>query len=237
MNRKNNRIAGRILSAIFLFIGVSVANVNAQVHEIGLGAGGFNYTGELARKFNPLFYRPGAEIFYRLNFSPAVALRGAFSFGGIYGAELKSKDPVANYRQGEFKNNLTEVSATLEYNFFNFRAPKDSRKAQSSSRITPYFTGGIAFYNTQQDLGTGNSFFNVAIPIGLGFKYQLTEHWNLGGEFVARKTFTDYLDGVREGTINYRRTGDILKTDWYYYTGLTVSYTFYSVKCPAIYHK
>jgi hypothetical protein len=237
LNRKNIRIAGRFLSAIFLFLGVSVATVNAQVHEVGLGLGGYNYTGELARKFNPLFYRPGAEVFYRLNLSPTVALRGAFSFGSIYGSEAKAKDPVKRYRGGEFKNGITEFAATFEYNFFNWRAPKDSRKAQSTSRFTPYFTAGIALFNTQKDLGTGNQFLDVGIPVGLGFKYQLTEYWNLGGEFVARKTFTDHLDGVSEGTYNYRRTGDVLRTDWYYYTGITLSYTFYSVKCPSIYHK
>ncbi|MBR9861439.1 outer membrane beta-barrel protein [bacterium] len=36
----------------------------------------------------------------------------------------------------------------------------------------------------------------VAIPLGLGFKFKLNSKWTLGIEYGARITFTDYLDDV-----------------------------------------
>lgn len=36
----------------------------------------------------------------------------------------------------------------------------------------------------------------IAIPLGFGFKFKLSESWVLGMEYVLHKTFTDYLDDV-----------------------------------------
>lgn len=36
----------------------------------------------------------------------------------------------------------------------------------------------------------------VAIPVGLGFKFKMNHKWTLGLEYGARITFTDYLDDV-----------------------------------------
>lgn len=38
--------------------------------------------------------------------------------------------------------------------------------------------------------------YEFAVPFGVGFKMALTERWNLGLEYGARWTFTDYLDDV-----------------------------------------
>jgi len=40
------------------------------------------------------------------------------------------------------------------------------------------------------------SLTQISIPIGVGAKWQLDDHWALGFEFGLRKTFTDYLDDV-----------------------------------------
>ncbi len=36
----------------------------------------------------------------------------------------------------------------------------------------------------------------LSIPLGVGAKWQLDDHWAFGVEFGVRKTFTDYLDDV-----------------------------------------
>ena len=42
----------------------------------------------------------------------------------------------------------------------------------------------------------------VAIPMGLGVKYRLTERFILGLDAGLRKTFTDYLDDVSGTYVN-----------------------------------
>ena len=36
----------------------------------------------------------------------------------------------------------------------------------------------------------------VSIPLGLGYKFQVSDHWTFGFEVGVRKTFTDYLDDI-----------------------------------------
>jgi len=40
------------------------------------------------------------------------------------------------------------------------------------------------------------SLTQLSIPLGVGAKWQLDDHWAFGVEFGVRKTFTDYLDDV-----------------------------------------
>jgi hypothetical protein len=53
--------------------------------------------------------------------------------------------------------------------------------------------------------------------------------WSLGFEFVARKTYTDQLDGISSYRVGTHETANIFDKDWYYYSGFTVGYTFYGV--------
>jgi len=85
----------------------------------------------------------------------------------------------------------------------------------------------------------------VSIPLGGGVKLSLNETLSLTISFSARKTFTDYLDDVSTtfpgnpiefkadnlemsdptGT-HYKneQRGNELKDDWYYFTGITLSF-------------
>jgi hypothetical protein len=106
------------------------------------------------------------------------------------------------------------------------------------------------------------SLTQLSIPIGAGITHSLSEHLNIGVEVAFRKTFTDYLDDVsktyapkdalisRYGEISYRlsnrtwetndktldkaksRRGNPETDDWYYFGGITLSYTFKENQCP-----
>lgn len=94
-----------------------------------------------------------------------------------------------------------------------------------------------------------------AIPFGIGFKYTLTETLNLGLEIGARKLFTDYIDDIsltypgneafavegasletiqlsNQGAGNLGNSvaglarGDNNPNDWYFITGITISFNF-----------
>ncbi len=46
------------------------------------------------------------------------------------------------------------------------------------------------------------SLTQVSIPLGIGSKWQLDDHWAIGIDFGVRKTFTDYLDDVSTIYVN-----------------------------------
>ena len=53
--------------------------------------------------------------------------------------------------------------------------------------------------------------------------------WNLGLEVGARKEFTDKLDDISEQNPLIENRHD---QDWYFYNGVSISYTFYKIRCP-----
>jgi hypothetical protein len=193
----------------------------AGLHEIGVGIGALNYSGDLSPGFNFSFYRPGGMVFYRFNVSPVVSLRASMMFGAIHANESKIQDPVHQSRNLSFSAPISEFAAAAEYNFFNYRIKKEEY------RYSPYLTGGLAVYNSTYTGG-----YQVAIPLGAGIKYRLNKRINLGMEFVARKTFTDDLDGISSYFNPIHQTSNPHNTDWYYYTGFSISWTSYSVICP-----
>lgn len=220
----------RYLFAFALFLLFSF-NAFSQKHELGFAIGGLNYTGELAQDFRVLNYRPALYGFYKLNVDPAFGLKFALLGGRYAASDLYNVDPLPQARRRESGSTIFEFFAVGEYNFFDFRKERDRR------RISPYLTGGLSFFaysinsNIRTQTGYGNA---LAIPFGLGTKFQLSKKTNLGIEFIARKTFTDLLEGISSYKLsNGLETGDPYSNDWFYFTGITFSYTFYSVDCPA----
>ncbi len=227
---------GKLILPVFLFLMLVVSSVSiAQKHEFGLGVGGLNYIGDVNPRYNFSNYRPGGMAFYRFNGKNSfTALRLGFSIGKLAGSEHRSKEAVADVRDASFTTTISEISLMGEYNFFNFRNKKQLMK------FSPYLTGGLAVFaggfpsvvSNAVSESSANTGINVAVPFGLGMKFILTKNLNLGTEFIAHKTFTDYLDGVSDGYIGTKSTGNPLDNDWYFYTGVSLSYTIYKVKCP-----
>ncbi|MBC6608543.1 outer membrane beta-barrel protein [Hymenobacter sp. BT188] len=217
-----------------------IASANAQnTSELGIGIGGLNYKGELSPNYQFENNRPALTIFYRKDISVPITLRGAFT-GGMLQANDENVQgvndataPLHSYRQATMKGGLAEVSGVLEYNFFNYHNRKDK------IHFTPYvFIGVAGFYANTKTTFEGQSFnipntsggmLGVAIPVGAGIKYALSPRWNLGLEAGARKTFTDKLDHLsnENAFIANRNT-----KDWYFYNGVSISYTFYKIYCP-----
>ncbi|GAB3240518.1 DUF6089 family protein [Hymenobacter seoulensis] len=211
--------------------------------EIGVGLGGLTYKGELSPSYQFRNNRPAFTAFYRKDISAPVTLRAGLTGGMLRATDQTVKGvngtpaPLAAYRNSYMKGSLLEVSGVMEYNFFDYHDRHDK------VHLTPYvFVGVAGFYaHTKMGVEGGNSGeyqgnFGVAIPAGLGLKYALSKHWNLGLEAGARKTFTDKLDGYGKdlpssGSQDEVR-GNPHDQDWYFYNGVSVSYTFYKIRCP-----
>jgi len=236
------------LLACFLQVGSAFfcASASAQnTSEVGIGLGATNYRGEISPQYQLQNNRPALTAFYRRDVSVPVTLRGGLLVGllraddGNVAGENNTVPPLPAYRQANTKGSVVEASAVLEYNFMDFHYRTDK------VHFTPYLFAGVAAYyastttvtNNQALTGAFNrdgSMIGIAIPAGAGLKYALSEHINLGLEVGVRKLFTDKLDHLFDQDPLLVNPND---PDWYYYSGASLSYTFYKIRCPKQYRK
>lgn len=201
----------------------------AQRLEFGGSIGALVYKGDLAPRLDPRNAGLGAIVFFRHNVSPVVDLRYQLQVGQIFGKDSRFKSPIASQRKGEFQNTVFEMDAIMEYNFLNYReTPKTFKR---SEKWSPYLALGLGVMMFNR-LSNDGGIFSPTIPIGFGVKWATSKQWNVGAEFMARKTFTDALDGYSTNDkflVQRTFTND---QDWYTYFGVMLSYTIYGVHCP-----
>lgn len=212
--------------------------------EIGFGIGGANYKGELSPNYRFLNNQPAITAFYRKDISSPITLKGGIMLSHRIIDDNTFSDeaydlPLHNWRQAEARMSFAELSLVGEYNFLDFY------DLSQKPRVSPYFFAGVAglVYNIKvttenPDLQTTlhkpfETNVAVSIPFGVGVKYALNKHWNLGLEFGARKLIMDRLDNVFE--IDGKRVANPFDNDWYYYNGISLSYTIYRINCPPPY--
>ncbi|BDD11110.1 hypothetical protein FUAX_35420 [Fulvitalea axinellae] len=216
-----------------------------QKHEIGIGGGIVNYTGDLQQSYRLKYSSPGINAFYRRNVSDAWSFRFQLLLGQIREADAEPYDSFAFKRSAAFSDYFYEASVMAEYTFFDYKS------GRGFMDFSPYLFGGIGVMGytgnsiwRQRNEDTGawegkkESHGQIAlptIPFGVGVKYSLNPRFELGIEFGARKVFTDELDnisGLRASDGSSYGHGNPETDDWYYFTGITVSYTFFKVPCP-----
>lgn len=225
-----------------------MASVKAQTtSELGIGLGGVNYKGEIAPRYRFGNNKPALMLFYRRDISNPITLRGSVLVGAPGANDDNLNLPLNQFRQAKMSGTLIEAAAGFEYNFLDFH---DVRRRQ---RWTPYYFLNIAGYylsvstespqtavipggDVKSQVTLDNSFVSIAIPTGFGIKYALNYNWNLGVEIGARKIFTDKFDNLSE-EIPSRSLVNIYDSDWYFFNGITLSYTFYKLNCPKVYHE
>ncbi len=235
--------------------------LQGQYYEVGTYMGTSTYVGDLSeQKFRGKFHAM-LGIFGRYNFSERIAMKAGFTKGTVAAEDGDSRFEDIRMRNLSFRSDIVEFAVTGELNLipFHIRAKKAS---------APYLFAGIsAFYFNPQAQWRGEWYnlhemhtelqsynrFQVAVPFGLGFKFNLSYKINFGLEFGARKTFTDYLDDVSTvypdiiqlekmntlaSMLSYRTPeytgsftenpvgqarGDASNKDWYYFLGGTIT--------------
>ena len=192
----------------FLLLAISIAiSSNAQKWEIGGLLGTSNYNGDLAREIVLKETHLAGGIYARYNIGKYFSLKYALNIGTISG---KDKNFAENkYRNLSFKSNISELSANMEFNFRPFGSQV------RTENFTPYLQIGIAGFrfnpkakyngdifelHSLHTEGQSNKemykLYQLAIPFGMGLKWEINDNLIMGFEFVYRKTFTDYLDDV-----------------------------------------
>jgi len=220
---------------LFLFL-LGFTTLNAQIHEIGVFLGGSNYIGDVG----PTTYIAPNEfaygVLYKWNKSPRHSWRFSYSQAKITSSDLKSDSPGRTQRGYNFENNLKEVSLGLEFNFFDFNLH------QNELKITPYVYTGLSYFAYHElfyILGEHKIDYRngaMAIPMTVGVKTNVLGHLILGLEVGARYTMTDNLDGSnpKNKILAPLKFGDINSTDWFVFSGVTLTYAFGNKPCYCV---
>ncbi|MGB6269424.1 MAG: DUF6089 family protein [Olleya sp.] len=207
----------------------------AQINEFGLYLGGSNFIGDVGATDYIAPEQLAFGAIYKWNRSPRHSYRISLIFTELEGIDKNSDDPSRQIRGLEFSNQIIELSAGVEFTFFDFNLH------QSGFVSTPYLYTGISaaqhdnFYlnNSGQLVPEDTSSIAWGIPMVLGFKAAVTSEIILAFEVGARYTFTDEIDGSvpDAGELSSRSFGNLNNDDWYTFTGITLTYTFGQNPC------
>lgn len=225
---------------ILIFFSVFFAQTTqSQIYEVGFFLGSSNFIGDVGSTNyidpnNPAF---GGVV--KWNRSPRHSFRLTAIFSKLQGIDSTSSDPRRIERNYRFENNIFEVSAGMEFTFFDFDLHAVGHKS------TPYLSTGISAAKHHNFFFDGNGVITsentrswaYGIPMILGFKTTTTDDLILAVEVGARYTFSDEIDGsVPDGTFRDQFSfGNTNSNDWYVFTGITLTYTFGQRPCYCSY--
>jgi hypothetical protein len=202
-----------------------------QRSELGFGLGVFNYTGDLVRTYDLTTSKPAATVFYRHNISKVISFRTSLTAGQLAASDRHHPiDSFAVKRNASFNIFLMELSGVFEYHFLDWR--DDVKRL----RFTPYLFAGVGLFGISGNAKKTAQYSNVqfSFPMGVGVKYVMNPKYYLSFEIGMRKTFFDYLDNVsnsNSSSKNYQ-FGNPNDYDNYFFTGISITYTFYDIPCP-----
>ncbi|PYE80648.1 hypothetical protein DFQ11_10412 [Winogradskyella epiphytica] len=218
-----------------LFSALLANNLDAQIYEIGVFAGGSNFIGDVgATKYiSPNQLAIGGIA--KWNRSPRHSYRLSVIFSELEGIDAKSDDPRRKQRDYQFNNSILEISLGMEFTFFDFDLHSLDTKG------TPYLYSGLTltnydnYYFSDAGVFTSENKFSWAmgIPIVLGYKTRIADQFILAAEVGARYTFTDEIDGSVPSSEDTERYsfGNTNNNDWYMFSGITLTYTFGRKPC------
>lgn len=209
-----------------------ITQLNAQLlNEIGFFVGGSNYSGDIGNEAYIAPNRLGGSILYKRNISSRISLRGTLSILPIADDDAKSSNIVRQQRGYSFSNTIYEGALGMEFNFFDYDI------TSYRNTYTPYLLVEFAafYYNvvsSQASDGSYNYSSKVAytLPIGLGFKSKITRNLAYAVEVRARYTFEDDLD-FNNTEINALKFGNPKTNDWYFFSGVSLVYSFGRPAC------
>tara|TARA_B110000467_G_C18273211_1_gene453750 strand:+ start:140 stop:1081 length:942 start_codon:yes stop_codon:yes gene_type:complete len=167
----------------------------------------------------PTLTKYSLSFSYRYYIKKNIAVRTGLFYAQVSGDDRLTNDIYRRDRNLNFKSPIVELSVVGEYHLIGevagSRYKIKGAKGKKSFSVGMYlFTGVGAFYfdprtisgtrlkplrTEGQGLSDGPkeySSVNVAIPVGMGFRYAINTQWRLSLQGGYRFTTTDYLDDV-----------------------------------------
>lgn len=222
-----------ILPSLVVLV-LSICSLSAQRNsyfETGFLLGLTNYSGDVAESAIEIKEtQPGYGLYFRYHFSKHFAAKAHLYSGSISGDDANS--PTLSYRKLRFSTSIIEFGAVAEWHILG--KERYTNTGIHNFFMTPYLFGGLGLtfadakaeyygdpgseYAPQYPIpeeGLQDKF--LLAPIGIGLRADILDRLVLGAEFGWRPVFSDDLDGIRQN-------GNPNKGDWYYFTGLTLSF-------------
>jgi hypothetical protein len=219
MHRSGRMSKYSIAAFLVAFAAQIVVSLPAKSQDTYVQKGEFGVTVGLAHYFGDLNHDgkiddPHMTIggYYRKQFTNYTALRISAHYAQLGYSDKYNKNLFQQKRNLSFNSDIFEFALQGDFNFFRF-IPTDPDYS-----FTPYLTFGIgvfsydpyAYYQGEKvflrPLHTeGQTFYQgrkeygstaFSFPMGMGFKYCMSEKINLSFEVSYRFTTTDYLDDV-----------------------------------------
>ena len=226
---------------LLIFMLVCTQVVSAQMFEIGGFVGGANYIGDVG---NTTYINPNSLVaggIVKWNRSERHSFRMTLLYADIKADDATSKQVRRQQRGYSFSNHIAEASLGLEFNFWSF----DLSDVEEQS--TPYLYTGITYFNSKHHLLSADrpargvleqqgDNWEFSIPMVFGYKQTLTRKIIGAIEVGARYTFTDNIDGSNPQEVLGRRNpprefGSVNTTDWYVFSGVSLTFTFGRKPC------
>jgi len=217
---------------LIAFICITTTSI-AQIHEIGIMAGGSNYIGDIGSEYyiNPNSFMGG--VIYKWNVNPRISYRGTFTFTQLKADDANATNQARFDRGINFKSNLKELAIGLEFNYFEYNLD-DFRKTH-----TPYILVELAAFNynivkrdpknpSNNKIESKTSF---SIPFGVGYKTKIIGDFAIALEVRARYTFENILEDNNNFGISALKIGNPNTNDWYIFSGFNLVYTFGRPPC------
>ncbi len=225
---------------ILIFFGICFAQTaQSQIYEAGFFLGSSNFIGDVGSTKYIAPKNPAIGAVLKWNRSPRHSFRLTGIFSQLVGSDSTSSDPRRLERNYKFENNIFEVSAVMEFTFFDFDLHSVGNKS------TPYLATGISaarhhnffFDNNGVRTSENTRSWAYGIPMILGFKTTTTDDLILAVEVGVRYTFSDEIDGsVPDGKFRSQLSfGNTNSNDWYVFSGITLTYTFGQRPCYCSY--
>ena len=182
--------------------------MSAQYFEIGTFTGVSNYAGDLSYddyNYEATEFNLAVGLYSRINLSNMMALRGQVMYGKLTGSDRNGRTLAQRNRNLSFETDLFEISGQIELNLFGaLGAPGNFSSHSKFARLCVIYINPKAIIGSElvelqgieTELDKNYDLVQLAIPLGLGFRYSVNEVGTLGFELGGRYTLTDYIDDV-----------------------------------------
>ena len=104
-----------------LLFWICASTGNAQIHELGIFAGGSNTISDIGDTRFVYANSPATGVIYKWNLTTRYALRASFKASKLKSYDYYSKDLSRFRRFITVDNPIYEFSAGFEFNFFDFQ--------------------------------------------------------------------------------------------------------------------
>ncbi len=224
-----------------LVLSLSNFKVAAQaMSDIGYFGGMSYYIGDINHVTHFKANHTAYGVFFRRYFDYRYSITAKLRYGSFSGNDLDSPYDFNLQRAHSFKLSAIDAALMTEFNFLPYVT------SSMKHRFTPYVTAGLAYLTV---INHENLTGTMSIPFGVGLKFNLSERFSAGFEWILHRSFSDDIDGLGDFPGNplfeeflnnqtaapYRQNSTIYRNDYYAFTGFFISYKFaYNrIKCPA----